>query len=86
MGRSRGGQIDVETRTEHAGIVRTNNGLTSAKRKIAELLKAYDSAPEAPFSRHPAETRNLLVAAQFVVQGAIDRKVNVCLHYNIDQA
>lgn len=72
--------------TENAGIVRTNSGLTGAKRKIADLLKTYDSAPEAPFSRHPAETRNLLVAAQFVVQGAIDRKVNVGLHYNIDQA
>ncbi|HWA83932.1 MAG TPA: L-aspartate oxidase [Fimbriimonadaceae bacterium] len=71
--------------TDRVGIVRNNGGLTSAKRRVAELIKAYDAAHEAPFSRHPAETRNLLIAAQYVVQGAIDRKVNVGLHYNSDQ-
>jgi L-aspartate oxidase len=70
--------------TERVGIVRSNSGLASAKKRVAELLKNYDALPAAPFSRHPLETRNLIVAAQYVVQGAIDRKVNVGLHYNVD--
>jgi L-aspartate oxidase len=72
--------------TERVGIVRSDSGLSSAKKRIAELVREYDRAQEAPFSRHPLETRNLLIAAQHVVQGAIDRKENVGLHFNIDHA
>lgn len=71
--------------TERVGIVRTDGGLASAKRRVADLLKEYSRAAAAPFSRHPLETQNLLIAAQHVIQGAIDRKVNVGLHYNSDQ-
>lgn len=73
-----------KTMTERVGIVRSNNGLASAKRRVTELLKDYQNLGEAPFSRHPLETHNLLVAAKHVVQGAIDRKENVGLHYNVD--
>lgn len=72
--------------TERVGIVRSDSGLASVKRHISDLLRDYDKAAEAPFSRHPLETRNLLIAAQHVVQGAIERKVNVGLHYNVDQS
>ena len=71
--------------TERVGLVRSDGGLTSAKKRLADLLKKYRESAPAPFSRHPLETHNLLVAAQYVVQGAIDRKVNVGLHYNVDQ-
>jgi L-aspartate oxidase len=70
--------------TDRVAIVRSTSGLTSAKRRINDLIKEYGASAPAPFSRHPLETRNLLVAAQYVVQGAIDRKENVGLHYNID--
>jgi len=72
------------TMTEHVGIVRSNSGLASARKRVDELLRDFDRAPAAPFSRHPLETHNLLIAAREVVQGAIDRKVNVGLHYNVD--
>jgi len=76
----------LTTMTEHVGIVRSNAGLAAAKKRIDELLRDFDKAPAAPFSRHPLETHNLLVAARAVIQGAIDRKVNVGLHYNVDNA
>ena len=70
--------------TERVGIVRTDTGLVSAKKRVADLMREYKRAAPAPFSRHPLETHNLLVAAQFVIQGAIDRTENVGLHYNSD--
>lgn len=70
--------------TSEAGIVRTNHGLDDAKDQIAKLIAEFDALPVAPFSTHPVETRNLLVAANLVVQQAIARKVNVGLHYNED--
>jgi L-aspartate oxidase len=73
-----------KTMTDRVAIVRSNSGLASAKRRINDLLKEYGASAPAPFSRHPLETRNLLVAARYVVQGAIDRKENVGLHYNSD--
>jgi L-aspartate oxidase len=74
-----------KTMTERVGIVRSDGGLSSAKKRLADLIKKFGEAAPAPFSRHPLETHNLLIAAQHVVQGAIDRKVNVGLHYNVDQ-
>lgn len=66
------------------GIERSNAGLAEAKQGINELIAEYDSLPSAPFSTHPLETRNLLLAAREVVAGAIARKVNVGLHFNVD--
>jgi L-aspartate oxidase len=70
--------------TEEVGIVRTNAGLRSAKRAVAELLVEYDELPAAPFSAYSVETHNLMLAARHVVDGALARKVNVGLHYNLD--
>jgi L-aspartate oxidase len=72
------------TMTSEAGIVRTNHGLYEASVAVAGLLREYDELPEAPFSPHPLETRNLIVAAGYVIAGAIRRDRNVGLHFNAD--
>ncbi len=73
-----------KTMTSEVGIVRTNAGLRKAQEQIAKLIEEYDHAPEAPFSVHPLETHNLLLAAKVVVDQAINRKENVGLHFNED--
>ena len=72
--------------TSGAGIVRTNSGLAETWHAIHQLQSEYDSLPPAPFSTHPLETQNLLTAAEFVVDGAINRLENVGLHFNSDLA
>jgi L-aspartate oxidase len=68
------------------GIVRSFEGLREVERTVAGLLAEYETLPNAPYSQHPLETRNLLIAAQHVVRGALERKENVGLHYNRDLA
>jgi L-aspartate oxidase len=70
--------------TQRVGIVRTFEGLEIARSGVQDLLAEYESLPEAPFSIHPIETHNLLVAASYVVEGALNRKENVGLHFNAD--
>lgn len=70
--------------TEGAGIVRTHAGLRATQQKVQSLLDEYAAHAGAPFSTYSRETHNLLVTAQYVVQGAIDRQQNVGLHYNTD--
>jgi L-aspartate oxidase len=72
------------TMTEHVGIVRSNAGLQRALEHVRELKEEYKAAPSAPFSSHPLETWNLLVTAEHVVKGALERKQNIGLHYNED--
>ena len=72
------------TMTELVGIERTNKGLAEARKEILSLIRDYDGQPSAPYSPHPLETHNMLVAAKYVVEGAIARKENVGLHYNIN--
>ncbi|MGV3614332.1 MAG: L-aspartate oxidase [Fimbriimonas sp.] len=72
------------TMTNHAGIVRNFAGLREAEAHLQSLLAEYDRLPVAPFSAHPLETRNLLVAAIHVVRGALQRDRNVGLHFNED--
>lgn len=72
------------TMTNEAGIVRTTKGLEDAKEVIAGLLAEYATLPAAPFSAHPLETHNLLVAGKHLVDGALKRDRNVGLHYNSD--
>ncbi len=75
-----------KTMTDHAGIVRTTAGLREAAESLEHLLREYDALPDAPFSVYCSETRNLLVAAGYVVRGALARDRNVGLHYNADLA
>jgi L-aspartate oxidase len=72
------------TMTANVGIVRKTSDLNKALRSVKGLIEDYDKQPEAPFSPHPLETRNLLVTAQHVVEDALARKTNVGLHYNVD--
>jgi L-aspartate oxidase len=72
--------------SSHAGIFRTNAGLAILKKFIDETLINYDQPPSAPFSAYSAESRNLLICAQYIANGAISRKTNIGLHYNADNA
>lgn len=72
--------------TNHAGIVRNFAGLREADASLHGLLTEYDSLPATPYSSHPLETRNLIVAATHVVRGALARDRNVGLHFNEDLA
>lgn len=74
------------TMTNAAGIVRTFAGLREAREVVDGLLKEFDELPEAPFSLHPMETRNLIVSASSVIEGALRRDRNVGLHFNADLA
>lgn len=75
-----------KTMTEQVGIVRTFDGLDRALRTVKTLLEQYDRLPNAPYSQYSVEARNLLVAAEFVVAGALARRENVGLHFNADLA
>jgi len=74
------------TMTKEVGIVRTFKGLREARDVVAGLLREYNDLPAAPFSAHPLETHNLLVAAANVIEGALTRDQNVGLHFNADLA
>lgn len=73
-----------KTMTDKVGIVRSTAGLQEAKRTVAKLTREYLAAPSAPYSQHSLETYNLLLTAACVVQGALARKENVGLHFNVD--
>jgi L-aspartate oxidase len=72
------------TMTANVGIVRRTADLAKALKTVNGLLEDYEKKDEAPFSPHPLETHNLLITARNVVQGALERKANVGLHYNVD--
>ncbi len=66
------------------GIFRSNQGLKEASDGLAKIRKNIEKQPPAPFSIYGAETWNLLDVAELVVEGALARKINVGLHYNVD--
>lgn len=70
--------------TAEAGIVRTTKGLKWAMDQISKLQAEYQALPQVSYSTYPLETRNLLVASKFVIEGALARTSNVGLHYNKD--
>ena len=70
--------------TDEAGIVRTTKGLRWALGQIEDARQEYEKMPSAPFSAYGLETRNLIHAAKFVVEGALARPANVGLHFNRD--
>lgn len=73
------------TLTQNVGIVRSNEGLEEAARTLDRLVAEHASLPGVPFAPYPCETRNLLGAARWVIDGARQRDKNVGLHYNEDQ-
>jgi L-aspartate oxidase len=72
--------------TDRVAVVRTTAGLKEAKAVIETLIADYTRQPRTAYSQHPFETLNLLQAAQCVVSGALARKENIGLHYNLDLA
>lgn len=70
--------------TEFLGIVRTNAGMEEMSGKLSQLHHQYLSAEPAPYTQYSVETENLLIAAKFVIDGALARRQNVGLHYNVD--
>jgi L-aspartate oxidase len=72
--------------SQHVGVFRHTSGLLEAQETLERLTSEYAELPPAPFSAYSLETRNLLTAARYVVEGAIARKENVGLHYNADLA
>ncbi|MCC7435901.1 MAG: L-aspartate oxidase [Methanoregulaceae archaeon] len=70
--------------TQRVAVVRSNEGLKQAESTVESLIEAYRAGLKAPFSQYALETRNLLLAARHVVQGARARTENVGLHYNVD--
>ncbi len=75
-----------KTMTEHVGIIRTHEGLATAQARVEQLRADYTKHSGASFSAYSAETSNLLVAAEYVVEGALGRNANIGLHYNRDLA
>jgi L-aspartate oxidase len=72
--------------TTYVGINRTDEGLAKAAKIQAELTDEYEKKSAAPFARYPRESRHILEAAKHVIDGAIARKQNVGLHFNVDQS
>ena len=70
--------------TEQVGVFRTNAGLAAARQRVNSLIEEYNGQSPAPFSTYAQEAGNLLIAARYVVDGAISRKRNVGLHFNAD--
>lgn len=70
--------------TQGAGIVRTDKGLRETVEVIDRLEEDYMAIHAAPFGRYSLETLNLIQAARYVATGALDRRANIGLHYNLD--
>jgi L-aspartate oxidase len=70
--------------TRDAGIVRNDKGLKKALASIQNLHDEYQALPDAPFTSYPLETDNLLIAARYVIEGALARRQNLGLHFNED--
>jgi len=72
--------------TTYVAINRTNEGLQKAAQIQRQLIAEYERKPSAPFARYPRESRHILEAAKYVIDGAIARRQNVGLHFNLDLA
>jgi len=70
--------------TTHVAINRTDEGLKKAAQIQKQLLAEYDRKPLAPFARYPQESRHILEAAKYVIDGALARRANIGLHFNLD--
>jgi L-aspartate oxidase len=70
---------------DYVGIVRTNDRLRQASRRIEALLKEIQPIyEEDPLSPSFVEVWNMLQAAQLIVKSALRRKESRGLHYNLD--
>ncbi len=75
----------VATMTEEVGIVRSNQRLKRAKRRLDLLHSEIDMMWEnSKPTRDIVELRNLCLIGQLVVEDALARHENKGLHYNVD--
>ena len=75
----------VRTMSEEVGIVRSNQRLKRAKRRLDLLHKEVDMMWKASLpTREIVELRNLCLIGQLVVEDALGQTENRGLHYNVD--
>lgn len=67
---------------EQVGIVRRTRGLRNACEEISELIA--DSSVTDEFYVAGAESANMLESGRLIANAALNRTVNVGLHYNAD--
>jgi L-aspartate oxidase len=70
---------------EHAGIVRTSQGLAAAKRRLEEIAQEVEAAYVAAGPSFEAvEVRNLVTTALLIVRSARSRHESRGLHFTLD--
>jgi len=75
----------VNTMSQEVGIVRTNQRLKRAKRRLSLFNEEIDLIWRASRpAREIVELRNLALIGRLVVDDALSKKANAGLHYNID--
>lgn len=75
----------VRTMSEEVGIVRSNQRLKRAKRRLDLLQKEVDMMWKASLpTRDIVELRNLCLIGQLVVENALAQSENRGLHYNVN--
>jgi L-aspartate oxidase len=75
----------VNTMSQEVGIVRSNQRLRRAQRRLALLNQEIDLIWKASLpSRSIVELRNLALIGHLVVNNALEQTENAGLHYNID--
>ena len=75
----------VRTMSEEVGIVRSNQRLKRAKRRLDLLQKEVDMMWKGSLpTREIVELRNLCLIGQLVVHDALGQTENKGLHYNVD--
>lgn len=77
----------VATMSQEVGIVRSNQRLRRAQRRLVLLNEEIDRIWKASLpSREIVELRNLALIGHLVVNNALEQKKNAGLHYNVDLA
>ncbi|MEK7791371.1 MAG: L-aspartate oxidase [Deltaproteobacteria bacterium] len=69
----------------YVGIVRSNQRLESAKKRIDVIKQEIDRLYwESTLSKDLLELRNIAIVADIIIQSALSRKESRGLHYNVD--
>jgi L-aspartate oxidase len=70
---------------DYLGITRSNQSLSLAAQKIAEIKEQVDSSfLKAPLSRDGLEMRNIVCIADIIARSALLRKESRGAHFNVD--
>lgn len=75
----------IQTMSQEVGIVRSNQRLRRAKRRLELLENEVDLLWKASLpSREIVELRNLTLIGRLVVENALEQRKNAGLHFNVD--